>query len=107
MRCLLAVFRALTGETDREVRELRHALAEARASLDDQKQACAVVAFRAVGDEALVRCYECKVCFDAPIQCVFLPCGHALCCAECGAAPQHCPLCALEIEARTAIVFVQ
>lgn len=49
-------------------------------------------------------CHECKVCMDAPVEVVFLPCGHALACQRC-AATNECPVCRCRIEGRTRIYF--
>ncbi|KAL6072607.1 RING-type domain-containing protein [Balamuthia mandrillaris] len=35
----------------------------------------------------------CKICFEEPIKCVFLTCGHALTCMPCGRGLSQCPLC--------------
>lgn len=35
----------------------------------------------------------CKVCMDAEVNTVFLPCGHFVCCAECSHQLQTCPIC--------------
>ncbi|XP_063622260.1 E3 ubiquitin-protein ligase XIAP [Cydia splendana] len=35
----------------------------------------------------------CKVCMDSEVSVVFLPCGHLVSCARCGAALASCPLC--------------
>ena len=35
----------------------------------------------------------CKVCMDAEVNTVFLPCGHFICCAECAKNVQRCPIC--------------
>lgn len=35
----------------------------------------------------------CKVCMDNEVSVVFLPCGHLVSCARCGAALSACPLC--------------
>ena len=37
--------------------------------------------------------WECKVCFDAPITCVFLPCKHMVCCGTCAERIEACPIC--------------
>lgn len=39
------------------------------------------------------RDYECKLCMDAPIESVFLPCGHCMACAHCARAMARCPVC--------------
>lgn len=45
--------------------------------------------------------YECKLCMDAPIQAVLLPCGHTLACSECASELHECPICRSEIEGIT------
>lgn len=35
----------------------------------------------------------CKVCLDAPIECVILECGHMACCINCGKQMSECPIC--------------
>ncbi|CAF2975271.1 unnamed protein product [Rotaria sp. Silwood2] len=35
----------------------------------------------------------CKVCMDAPIDCVFLNCGHLCTCVDCSQQFSECPLC--------------
>ena len=47
--------------------------------------------------------YECKICMDAPIQKVFLPCGHTLSCSRCAQDLETCPVCALGIENMTSV----
>ena len=34
-----------------------------------------------------------KICLDARVGKLFLPCRHLLCCEECSAAVRKCPLC--------------
>ncbi|XP_047530918.1 baculoviral IAP repeat-containing protein 7-B-like isoform X1 [Vanessa atalanta] len=41
----------------------------------------------------------CKVCMDNEVSVVFLPCGHLVSCAECGAALGACPLCRAQVKA--------
>ncbi|CAH8676411.1 unnamed protein product [Schistosoma rodhaini] len=36
---------------------------------------------------------ECGVCMEAPINCVFLECGHLFSCVDCGRKLTECPLC--------------
>ena len=36
---------------------------------------------------------QCKVCLDAYVGTLFLPCRHLLCCKECAENVQKCPLC--------------
>ncbi|XP_034948751.1 E3 ubiquitin-protein ligase RNF34 isoform X2 [Chelonus insularis] len=35
----------------------------------------------------------CKICWDAPIECVILECGHMACCINCGKQMNECPIC--------------
>jgi len=35
----------------------------------------------------------CKVCFENPIDCVLLKCGHMVVCIECGTNLKNCPIC--------------
>ena len=35
----------------------------------------------------------CKICLDAPIDCVFIDCGHLCACLPCGRQLSECPLC--------------
>jgi hypothetical protein len=41
----------------------------------------------------------CLVCWTAPKEIVFAPCGHYHCCAECTAPLKRCPLCRENIDA--------
>ena len=36
---------------------------------------------------------ECKICMDAEINIVFLPCTHAIACSKCAMNMEHCPIC--------------
>nr|AIZ98906.1 inhibitor of apoptosis proteins 2 [Azumapecten farreri] len=40
----------------------------------------------------------CKVCLEAPVSIVFLPCGHLSCCGECAPALKNCPICRANIK---------
>lgn len=40
----------------------------------------------------------CKVCLEAAVSVVFLPCGHLSCCAECAPALKNCPICRANIK---------
>ncbi|XP_037948004.1 suppressor of Mek1 [Teleopsis dalmanni] len=35
----------------------------------------------------------CKICMDAPIECVILECGHMATCTNCGKVLSECPIC--------------
>ena len=53
---------------------------------------------RTPSSEALQRYFECKICFDAVVSTVFLPCGHCMACTACGAKFHTCPLCVSAVE---------
>ncbi|XP_026494462.1 E3 ubiquitin-protein ligase MYLIP [Vanessa tameamea] len=42
--------------------------------------------------------FACRVCMDAAIDTLFLPCRHVVCCNECAPRCERCPLCRGEIE---------
>nr|XP_034334885.1 death-associated inhibitor of apoptosis 2-like [Crassostrea gigas] len=50
----------------------------------------------------------CKICLDAEVGVVFLPCGHLCCCVMCAPAVRQCPICRAEIRGtvRTFIPFI-
>jgi hypothetical protein len=35
----------------------------------------------------------CKICMDAPVDCVMLECGHMCTCTNCGKQMAECPIC--------------
>ena len=37
--------------------------------------------------------FECKICFDRPIDVLLMPCKHLVCCQKCGAFSSTCPIC--------------
>lgn len=39
----------------------------------------------------------CKICLDAEVGVVFLPCGHLCCCVMCAPAVRQCPICRADI----------
>ena len=41
--------------------------------------------------------WACRICFDAAIQIVFLPCKHIICCDVCSRKIEICPLCRVHI----------
>ncbi|KAL6256321.1 hypothetical protein P5V15_012438 [Pogonomyrmex californicus] len=43
--------------------------------------------------EKLSEAELCKICWDAPIECVILECGHMACCINCGKQMSECPIC--------------
>ncbi|ELU15701.1 hypothetical protein CAPTEDRAFT_117158, partial [Capitella teleta] len=40
----------------------------------------------------------CKVCLNAEVECIFLPCRHLACCSTCADQLVKCPVCQSEIE---------
>lgn len=36
---------------------------------------------------------ECVICMEELVGCVFIPCGHLVCCVRCGQSCPECPLC--------------
>lgn len=44
-------------------------------------------------NEELKASNTCKICFEAEVKCVFLPCSHLVCCMECADRVNICPLC--------------
>jgi len=47
---------------------------------------------------------KCKICKDAQIGIVFLPCGHLASCVECAKSAKYCPICKVAIS-QTVRVF--
>mmetsp|Transcript_27070 Transcript_27070/g.45107 ORF Transcript_27070/g.45107 Transcript_27070/m.45107 type:complete len:353 (+) Transcript_27070:174-1232(+) len=35
----------------------------------------------------------CNLCYEQPMDCVLTPCGHQVCCADCGTKVTTCPVC--------------
>lgn len=46
----------------------------------------------------------CKICWDNPVNCVFLECGHMMTCIDCSKSVKECPICRQHI-LRTVRVF--
>ena len=40
----------------------------------------------------------CKVCMDAEVSMVFIPCGHLICCVVCAPSLKDCPMCRQPIQ---------
>ena len=36
---------------------------------------------------------QCALCCERDMDCVLIPCGHQICCIECGHQIQNCPVC--------------
>lgn len=47
--------------------------------------------------EKLQREKQCKICMDRDFCMVFIPCGHLVCCEQCSAAVDKCPICCSSI----------
>lgn len=41
--------------------------------------------------------WTCKVCLDAEVRVVFLPCAHLVCCHRCAVKIHSCPICRMRI----------
>lgn len=85
-----------------EVAALRRQVESLRREADALREVVARLR-RTDGDPAWS--YECKICMEGPIESVFLPCGHALACRECATGRKLCPVCAMPVEALTAVHF--
>mmetsp|Transcript_6292 Transcript_6292/g.7218 ORF Transcript_6292/g.7218 Transcript_6292/m.7218 type:complete len:556 (+) Transcript_6292:158-1825(+) len=46
---------------------------------------------------AVERDDDCIICFEKPMDCVFLNCGHISCCQECAEQFKECPVCRAKI----------
>ena len=44
-------------------------------------------------NETLRSNMTCKICLDEPVQELFLPCRHLVCCSHCAASVRTCPFC--------------
>ena len=44
-------------------------------------------------NEVLKSNMTCKICLDAPVGELFLPCRHLVCCVECSLSVTACPVC--------------
>lgn len=42
--------------------------------------------------------WMCKVCMDAEMEVVFLPCSHMVACSSCALALAQCPICREDIK---------
>ena len=40
----------------------------------------------------------CKICMDAEVGVVFIPCGHLICCVICAPSLKNCPMCRQSIQ---------
>jgi hypothetical protein len=38
----------------------------------------------------------CCLCYERPMDCVLTPCGHQMCCTECGDHLSSCPVCKVQ-----------
>ncbi|XP_069162546.1 uncharacterized protein [Procambarus clarkii] len=51
-----------------------------------------------IGQTSLERICECKICMDAEIELVFIPCNHMVACSKCALALFICPICRTDIK---------
>jgi len=51
----------------------------------------------------LMKARTCKVCMDAEVNTVLLPCGHLVCCASCADCAVSCPVCSNHISEKVKI----
>ncbi|XP_078612879.1 uncharacterized protein LOC144882757 isoform X2 [Branchiostoma floridae x Branchiostoma japonicum] len=49
--------------------------------------------------------HTCKVCFDARIEVVFVPCGHYACCGHCAEGMAECPMCRRGVDSTVKVFF--
>ena len=49
--------------------------------------------------------YICKVCYENPLEVIFLPCKHVCCCKECSDKVSNCPMCRTRIRAKLPLFF--
>lgn len=47
----------------------------------------------------------CKICMDAPVATLFLPCAHLVTCGNCSAAMVECPICRDSIKGRVLVEY--
>lgn len=51
------------------------------------------VSFLETGLDTMSMDQLCKICMDAPVECVILECGHLATCMACGKQLSECPIC--------------
>jgi len=62
-------------------------------------------------DDQVTKKLECKICFDAQVNTVLLPCGHACCCEDCSVKVKFatldskCPICRGRIQNISMLFF--
>lgn len=39
----------------------------------------------------------CKICMEKPMNCVFMPCSHYMCCTRCAQRVSRCPICRTDV----------
>jgi Zinc finger, C3HC4 type (RING finger) len=39
---------------------------------------------------------RCSLCYEQPLDCVLVPCGHQMCCSQCGKQLRRCPVCKVD-----------
>jgi hypothetical protein len=48
---------------------------------------------------------NCSICMDHPVDCVFVPCGHACTCSSCSSKMAECPICRQKHKSVLRIMF--
>lgn len=48
---------------------------------------------------------ECCICIIKERSIAFVPCGHAVCCSDCGPKLKDCPVCRKKIKTRLQLFF--
>ena len=58
-------------------------------NIQQQNQTAVVISSSIFLDEENI----CKICMDSVIECVFVDCGHMICCMNCSSSLNVCPFC--------------
>lgn len=82
------VFSAVDQQQQRQLQQAQSSIDQHRLSSERQRSASS--------NELDVRAC-CKVCYDAPINTVFVDCGHMATCLECSNQLESCPICRTRI----------
>eukprot|EP00397_Hematodinium_sp_SG-2012_P034167 GEMP01036604.1.p1 GENE.GEMP01036604.1~~GEMP01036604.1.p1 ORF type:complete len:441 (+),score=127.00 GEMP01036604.1:356-1678(+) len=71
--------------------------AELRSILDEQQTRDDISSHYRAAEEARTTC---KICFTRPLESLFVPCGHFVCCARCANEVAECPICRVSVNGR-------
>ncbi|KAJ6645279.1 E3 ubiquitin-protein ligase MYLIP, partial [Pseudolycoriella hygida] len=47
--------------------------------------------------ERIAEAFTCHICMDNPMNSIFVPCGHVICCEKCALRCETCPLCRSQV----------